>query len=211
MPCALSETGPKVSIATMTPTVVSRPVPARATANSDSVTDPPPTGRPRTPRHRSAARRVDGGFQTQRDAGGMTVAGPVRALLATSSTGLRLVSVKYPVSCWMAAASTMPMMTAPMARIRGLNELMSPTMPRPSTATPFEGGELGRQEDEGRDRDQDGRDDGGDEEATVDRRHPGTIAGARRTAKMPMTAVMTPIAGTTSRNTRPRLPKAAVP
>ncbi len=33
MPCALSEIGPKVSIATMTPTVVSRPVPASATAN----------------------------------------------------------------------------------------------------------------------------------------------------------------------------------
>ena len=36
MPWALSETGPKVSIATMTPTVVSRPVPASATANSES-------------------------------------------------------------------------------------------------------------------------------------------------------------------------------
>ena len=34
MPCALSATGPKVSIATITPTVVSRPVPASATANS---------------------------------------------------------------------------------------------------------------------------------------------------------------------------------
>ena len=34
MPCALSLTGPKVSIETMTPAVVSRPVPARATANS---------------------------------------------------------------------------------------------------------------------------------------------------------------------------------
>ena len=43
MPCALSETGPKVSIATMTPTVVSRPVPASATANSDSVIAPPPS------------------------------------------------------------------------------------------------------------------------------------------------------------------------
>ena len=31
MPCALSEMGPKVSMETMTPTVVSRPVPARAT------------------------------------------------------------------------------------------------------------------------------------------------------------------------------------
>ena len=39
MPCALSATGPKVSIETMTPTVVSRPVPASATANSETVTD----------------------------------------------------------------------------------------------------------------------------------------------------------------------------
>ena len=43
MPCALSETGPKVSIATMTPTVVSRPVPASAMANSDRMTEPPPS------------------------------------------------------------------------------------------------------------------------------------------------------------------------
>ena len=40
MPCALSLTGPKVSIATMTPTVVSRPVPASATANSDTTIEP---------------------------------------------------------------------------------------------------------------------------------------------------------------------------
>ncbi len=42
MPCALSEIGPKVSIATMTPTVVSRPVPASATQNRPRITDPPP-------------------------------------------------------------------------------------------------------------------------------------------------------------------------
>ena len=40
MPCALSDTGPKVSMATMTPTVVSRPVPASATANSATNTEP---------------------------------------------------------------------------------------------------------------------------------------------------------------------------
>ena len=34
MPWALSETGPKVSMATITPTVVSRPQPARAIAKS---------------------------------------------------------------------------------------------------------------------------------------------------------------------------------
>ncbi|CAB4767560.1 unannotated protein [freshwater metagenome] len=42
IPCALSEIGPKVSIATITPTVVSRPVPASETANSDRTIDPPP-------------------------------------------------------------------------------------------------------------------------------------------------------------------------
>ena len=42
MPCALSATGPNVSMATMTPTVVSRPVPARATANRLTVMLPPP-------------------------------------------------------------------------------------------------------------------------------------------------------------------------
>ena len=43
MPWALSETGPKVSIDTMTPTVVSRPVPASATANSATVVLPKPS------------------------------------------------------------------------------------------------------------------------------------------------------------------------
>ncbi|CAB4568913.1 unannotated protein [freshwater metagenome] len=42
MPCALSEIGPKVSIATITPTVVSNPVPASETANSDNTIEPPP-------------------------------------------------------------------------------------------------------------------------------------------------------------------------
>src|SRR3954451_14226266 len=40
MPWALSLTGPNVSIATMTPTVVSRPQPASATANSATTTEP---------------------------------------------------------------------------------------------------------------------------------------------------------------------------
>ncbi len=43
MPWALSETGPKVSIDTMTPTVVSSPVPASATANSAMVALPVPS------------------------------------------------------------------------------------------------------------------------------------------------------------------------
>ncbi len=43
MPWALSETGPKVSMDTMTPTVVSRPVPASATANRAMVALPVPS------------------------------------------------------------------------------------------------------------------------------------------------------------------------
>ena len=41
-----------------------------------------------------------------------TVAAPVSELFPISRTGLRAVSVKYPVSTWMRLASTMPMTTA---------------------------------------------------------------------------------------------------
>ena len=43
MPWALSDTGPNVSMDTMTPTVVSRPVPASATANRAMVALPVPS------------------------------------------------------------------------------------------------------------------------------------------------------------------------
>ena len=43
IPCALSDTGPKVSIETMTPTVVNRPVPARAIAKRLSPIMPDPS------------------------------------------------------------------------------------------------------------------------------------------------------------------------
>ena len=46
MPWALSVTGPKESMETMTPTVVSRPVPASATANSAIVALPVPRRNP---------------------------------------------------------------------------------------------------------------------------------------------------------------------
>jgi len=52
----------------------------------------------------------------------MTVAGPVSELSPISLTGLRLVSVKYPVSSWIALARTRPMITAPMASHRGSPE-----------------------------------------------------------------------------------------
>ena len=50
----------------------------------------------------------------------MTVAAPVSAVFAMSWTGRRFVSVKYPVSSWIGAASTMPMITAQIANSRGL-------------------------------------------------------------------------------------------
>ncbi len=43
MPWALSETGPNVSMDTITPTVVSRPQPARAMAKRLSTMEPPPS------------------------------------------------------------------------------------------------------------------------------------------------------------------------
>lgn len=48
-----------------------------------------------------------------------TVAGPVSEDLPMSLTGRLLVSVKYPVNCWIRAASTIPMATATRAKIRG--------------------------------------------------------------------------------------------
>ena len=50
----------------------------------------------------------------------MTVAAPVCAASPMSLTGRRLVSVKYPVSSWMALASTIPISIAPSAIHRGL-------------------------------------------------------------------------------------------
>ena len=48
IPWALSETGPKVSMATITPTVVSRPQPASAMANSEMTPAPPSRYAPST-------------------------------------------------------------------------------------------------------------------------------------------------------------------
>ena len=48
------------------------------------------------------------------------MAAPVSELCPMSRTGRRFTSVKYPVSSWMALASTMPISTAPNAIQRGL-------------------------------------------------------------------------------------------
>jgi hypothetical protein len=60
----------------------------------------------------------------------MTVAAPVCDDLPMSRTGRRVVSVKYPVSAWIAAASTMPMTTAPTATSRGLPSTSSTPPPK---------------------------------------------------------------------------------
>src|SRR5690242_7702892 len=81
MPCALSLIGPNVSIATMTPTVVSRPVPASATANRDSVIDPPPSrNAPYTPAAITIAEYTADSKPTLMPAR-ITVAGPVSEVL----------------------------------------------------------------------------------------------------------------------------------
>ena len=120
MPWALSETGPNVSIDTMTPTVVSRPVPASATANNAIVALPVPSRNAAytAPPISSAEYTADSRPTEMPDR--ITVAAPVAELSPISLTGLRLVSVKYPVSNWMALASTSPTITAPMASSRGL-------------------------------------------------------------------------------------------
>ena len=50
----------------------------------------------------------------------ITVAAPVSELCPMSRTGRRVVSVKYPVSSWIADASTIPISTAPNAIHCGL-------------------------------------------------------------------------------------------
>src|SRR4051812_40941080 len=94
MPWALSETGPKVSMATITPTVVSRPQPASATAKSEIVSEPEPrrnapnTAAPIT----SVVYTADSKPTDRPDR--MTVAAPVSDVLPTSFTGLYSVPVK---------------------------------------------------------------------------------------------------------------------
>ena len=98
MPCALSEIGPKVSIATITPTVVNRPQPASATAKSERTITPPPSRyAPNTAAAISRAEKTADSKPTETPAR-ITVAGPVFEDAATSFTGRFPTSVKKPVS-----------------------------------------------------------------------------------------------------------------
>src|SRR5664280_3330448 len=86
MPCALSETGPKVSMATMTPTVVSRPQPARAMANSPTTPTPPSRNAAnRTAAMITAVNTADSSPREMPDS--TTVAAPVSDVRPTSWVG----------------------------------------------------------------------------------------------------------------------------
>jgi len=98
IPCALSEIGPKVSIATITPTVVRSPQPASATAKSERTMLPPPRrNAPNTPAAIRRAEYTADSNPTDTPAR-MTVAAPVLDEAATSFTGRFPTSVKKPVN-----------------------------------------------------------------------------------------------------------------
>ncbi len=136
------------------------------------------------------------------------MAAPVSEARAMSRTGRRLVSVKYPVSSWIPAARTSPIRTAPIAISRGSR---SPTWLATSSATPPSSRILpGRKMNAATTT--------SSAEIAAEAKKPRLIAvralrsdsrGSVR--KMPITAVTTPIAGTTRGNTRPWEPNAALP
>jgi hypothetical protein len=94
MPAALSAMGPKVSSATTMPVVDSMPMPARATRYTEKSTLPSPRPRP-ADGHGDGHEGPHGGLHAREMPSSTVVAGPVRAALAMSCTGLELVEVKY--------------------------------------------------------------------------------------------------------------------
>ena len=137
------------------------------------------------------------------------MAGPVKDVLATSSTGRRLVSVKYAVSCWISAARMMPTKTARITNQRGLSArpLRSPASPPIDWMSAHDPGTQVNTATTTR-----------IAEMIAEMKNPRLIDDIPErslargdTAKMPITAVITPIAGMTSGITRPSAPKAALP
>ena len=63
----------------------------------------------------------------------MTVAAPVLEDAATSFTGRLPTSVKKPVRSWIAAARTIPINTAPKAKIRGFTPAFAASVERPES------------------------------------------------------------------------------
>ena len=111
MPCALSEIGPYVSIDTMTPTVVSMPMPVSAMKyRRSAVVSPRRNAAMMSPRSRGSTTRSTRG-PTENPAS-TVVAGPVSVASAISCTGRCFVSVKYCVSTWMTLARIRPNATA---------------------------------------------------------------------------------------------------
>ncbi|CAB4567410.1 unannotated protein [freshwater metagenome] len=125
IPAALSATGPKVSSATMMPVVASMPMPVRATRYSENATLPPP--RPSAaPMATAIATRAHTADSRPREIPSSTVvAGPVRAALAMSFTGLVLVEVKYCVIFEAAKPRMTPTTMAPKRRAPGC-EIVEP-------------------------------------------------------------------------------------
>src|SRR4029453_9384814 len=103
IPCALSDTGPKVSIDTMTPTVVSIPIPVSEMKYRASRALSPST---KAPEMTPAMIRIDQTVDPRPIAKPerIVVAGPGWVDLAISWTGLNFVSVKYCVRIWITPA-----------------------------------------------------------------------------------------------------------
>ena len=92
MPWALSVTGPKVSIATITPTVVSSPQPASAIANRPVTPAPPSRNAPNTAAAITSAVNTADSSPSEKPES-TTVAAPVREVAATCRTGRSSVEV----------------------------------------------------------------------------------------------------------------------
>ena len=111
MPCALSDTGPNVSIDTITPTVVSMPMPVSEMKYRRSAMVSPSRKAPMiAPPISRIDHTVDSSPTENPDS--TVVAAPVCEDSATSRTGLRVVDVKCSVSSWMPVARPRPMTTA---------------------------------------------------------------------------------------------------
>jgi hypothetical protein len=107
----LSETGPYVSIETITPTVVSIPMPVSEMKYRASAVFSPRMKAPVTaPAMMRTAHTVDSRPTENPDR--IVVAGPVFVASAISRTGLYFVSVKYCVRTWITLARISPNRTA---------------------------------------------------------------------------------------------------
>ena len=138
IPAALSATGPKVSSDTITPVVASMPMPHKATRYSESRMLPPPNQS--VPPSEMAMQMIAYTDDSRPDAvpDNTTVAGPVSADAAISSTGPYSVPVKYSVSRLNTCARTKPISTAPKTR-QPIPEMATTLFASPKTLVFFAG------------------------------------------------------------------------